>query len=94
MVLATGWLPWRFGSQRTVPHLAGPSAACLGPACDPLGTNSAGQVNEVRDPFGGVLPGGKAISTPHNTGTGTLAAPLFQRFPNSHGSQSRFCSNL
>ena len=64
-------LPWLFGSKGTVPNLAGPYAAFLGPAYDPVWTNyegqgskvvpklTDGQVNEVRDPFGGVKPGGK-----------------------------------
>jgi hypothetical protein len=64
-------LPWLFGSKGTVPNLAGPYAAFLGPNYDPVWTDYDGkgskvvpklgdsQANDVRDPFGGVEPGGK-----------------------------------
>jgi hypothetical protein len=64
-------LPWRFGSKSTVPTLAGPYAAFLGEAFDPVWTDYDGrgskvvpklgdnQTAEVRDPFAGVEPGGR-----------------------------------
>ncbi len=64
-------LPWRFGSKSSVPTLAGPYAAFLGQAYDPLWTNydgkgttvvprlTDGQTNDVYDPFAGVLPEGR-----------------------------------
>jgi hypothetical protein len=64
-------LPWRFGSKSTVPTLAGPYAAFLGEAYDPVWTDYDGrgskvvpkltdsQTAEVRDPFAGVEPGGR-----------------------------------
>ena len=64
-------LPWRFGSKSSLPTLAGPYAAFLGDAYDPIWTDFTGrgskvvpkltdnQTAEVRDPFAGLLPGGK-----------------------------------
>jgi len=64
-------LPWRFGSKSTVPTLAGPYAAFLGAAYDPVWTDfegrgtkvvpklTYGQTADVRDPFAGIAPGGK-----------------------------------
>ncbi|MBI1901275.1 MAG: DUF1501 domain-containing protein [Planctomycetia bacterium] len=65
-------LPWPIGSKASdYPPLAGPYAAFLGRQFDPMWTNYSGQgsrvvpkltdgqTHEVRDPFGGVLPGGK-----------------------------------
>ena len=64
-------LPWRFGSKSTVPTLAGPYAAFLGAAYDPVWTDfegrgtkivpklTDGQTADVRDPFAGIAPGGK-----------------------------------
>lgn len=63
-------LPWRFGSKSTVPTLAGPYAAFLGQAYDPIWTDfhgrgtkvvprlTDGQTNDVYDPFAGVAPEG------------------------------------
>ena len=59
-------LPWRFGSKSTLPTLAGPYAAFLGAAYDPVWTEfggqgvkvvpklTDGQTQEVRDPFAGI----------------------------------------
>lgn len=64
-------LPWRFGSKSTVPTLAGPYAAFLGQAYDPVWTDFDGkgtkvvprltddQTNDVYDPFAGVTPTGR-----------------------------------
>lgn len=64
-------LPWRFGSKSSIPTLAGPYAAFLGQAYDPVWTDfdgrgskvvpklTDGQNVEVRDPFAGLEPGGK-----------------------------------
>ena len=63
-------LPWQFGSKSSLPTLAGPYAAFLGQAHDPVwadfegkGTKvvpklSDGQSNDVYDPFAGVPPEG------------------------------------
>ena len=63
-------LPWRFGSKSSLPTLAGPYAAFLGQAYDPVwsdfegrGTKvvprlTDGQTNDVFDPFAGVQPQG------------------------------------
>jgi hypothetical protein len=63
-------LPWQFGSKSDLPTLAGPYAAFLGQAYDPVWTDfdgagtravpklTGGQKKEVRDPFAGVLPSG------------------------------------
>lgn len=59
-------LPWRFGSKSSLPTLAGPYAAFLGQAHDPIWTDFDGrgtkvvprlsdnQTNDVYDPFAGV----------------------------------------
>ncbi|MBL9083540.1 MAG: DUF1501 domain-containing protein [Planctomycetales bacterium] len=64
-------LPWRFGSKSTVPTLAGPYAAFLGEAHDPVWTDftgsgtkvvpklTDGQVADVRDPFAGITRDGR-----------------------------------
>jgi hypothetical protein len=64
-------LPWQFGSKSTVPTLAGPYAAFLGQAYDPVWTDfdgrgtrvvpklTDGQTQEVRDPFAGIAPDGR-----------------------------------
>lgn len=64
-------LPWIFGSKSTLPTLAGPYAAFLGQAYDPVWTDFDGhgtkvvpkltdaQTDEVRDPFAGILPDGR-----------------------------------
>jgi hypothetical protein len=64
-------LPWVFGSQCDKPTLAGPYAAFLGRAYDPVWTTYEGKPNrvvpklavsqgiDVRDHFGGVEPGGR-----------------------------------
>lgn len=64
-------LPWQFGSKSSLPTLAGPYAAFLGQAYDPVWTDFDGrgskvvpkltdnQTNDVRDPFAGLEPGGK-----------------------------------
>ena len=56
-------LPWQFGTRGTIPTLAGPYGAFLGPRYDPLWTDFTGegkqvapklndkQTEEVRDPF-------------------------------------------
>lgn len=63
-------LPWRFGSKSSVPTLAGPYAAFLGQAYDPIWADFDGrgtkvvpkltdnQTQDVYDPFAGVEPGG------------------------------------
>lgn len=63
-------LPWQFGSKSSLPTLAGPYAAFLGQAYDPVwsdfdgrGTKvvpklSDGQTNDVYDPFAGVTKEG------------------------------------
>ena len=64
-------LPWRFGSKSSLPTLAGPYAAFLGDAYDPVWTDFEGrgtkvvpkltdaQTADVRDPFAGIEPGGR-----------------------------------
>jgi hypothetical protein len=64
-------LPWQFGSKSSLPTLAGPYAAFLGQAYDPVWTDfegkgtrivpklTDGQTNDVYDPFGGVEAGGR-----------------------------------
>ncbi|HVX64007.1 MAG TPA: DUF1501 domain-containing protein [Pirellulales bacterium] len=64
-------LPWQFGSKSSLPTLAGPYAAFLGQAYDPVWTDFDGkgtkivpkltdnQTNDVYDPFAGVAPDGK-----------------------------------
>lgn len=64
-------LPWQFGSKSSLPTLAGPYAAFLGQAYDPVWTDfegkgtkvvpklTDGQTNDVYDPFAGVSPEGK-----------------------------------
>jgi hypothetical protein len=64
-------LPWLFGSKGTIPNLAGPYAAFLGPAYDPIWTDYDGhgskvvpkltddQKADVLDPFAGVKAGGQ-----------------------------------
>lgn len=64
-------LPWRFGSKSTLPTLAGPYAAFLGEAYDPVWTDFDGrgtkivpklgnnQTQDVRDPFAGIEPTGR-----------------------------------
>lgn len=59
-------LPWRFGSKSSLPTLAGPYAAFLGEAYDPVWTDFEGrgtrvvpkltdaQQNDVYDPFAGI----------------------------------------
>jgi len=61
-------LPWQFGSKSTLPTLAGPYAAFLGQAYDPVWTDFEGrgtkvapklgvnQTNDVYDPFYGIEP--------------------------------------
>lgn len=63
-------LPWRFGSKSSLPTLAGPYAAFLGQAYDPVWTDFEGrgsrivpkltdaQTADVRDPFAGIEPNG------------------------------------
>ncbi|MGE0606735.1 MAG: DUF1501 domain-containing protein [Pirellulales bacterium] len=63
-------LPWQFGSKSSLPTLAGPYAAFLGQAYDPVWTDfngkgtkavpklTDGQTNDVFDPFGGITPDG------------------------------------
>lgn len=63
-------LPWRFGSKCSLPTLAGPYAAFLGQAYDPVWTDFEGrgsrvvpkltdaQTADVRDPFAGIEPHG------------------------------------
>lgn len=64
-------LPWQFGSKSTLPTLAGPYAAFLGQAYDPVWTDFDGrgtkvvpklgdnQTNDVYDPFAGVEASGR-----------------------------------
>jgi hypothetical protein len=64
-------LPWQFGSKSSLPTLAGPYAAFLGQAYDPVWADFDGkgtkvvpkltdaQTNDVYDPFGGTTPEGK-----------------------------------
>lgn len=64
-------LPWQFGSKSSLPTLAGPYAAFLGQAYDPVWTDfdgkgtkvvpklTDGQPNDVYDPFAGVKPEGR-----------------------------------
>lgn len=64
-------LPWLFGSKSTLPTLAGPYAAFLGQAHDPVWTDFEGrgskivpkltdaQNEKVYDPFAGLLPDGR-----------------------------------
>lgn len=63
-------LPWQFGSKSSLPTLAGPYAAFLGQAYDPVWTDFSGkgtkvvpkltdgQANDVYDPFAGVTSDG------------------------------------
>lgn len=64
-------LPWQFGSKSSLPTLAGPYAAFLGQAYDPVWADFEGrgtkvvpklgdnQKNDVYDPFAGIEPGGR-----------------------------------
>jgi hypothetical protein len=64
-------LPWQFGSKSSLPTLAGPYAAFLGQAFDPVWTDFDGrgtkivpkltdqQTNDVHDPFAGIEPTGR-----------------------------------
>lgn len=77
-------LPWQFGSKCDLPTLAGPYAAFLGQAYDPVWANFDGagtkivpkltdrQSKDVRDPFAGVKPAG----TFRLLGAGELAADV------------------
>lgn len=71
-------LPWKFGSQCTLPTLAGPYGAFLGSKHDPLWTDFTGtgaavaprltdnQTQEVRDPFLQLASGGKFQLSPES----------------------------
>ncbi|HEV3003849.1 MAG TPA: DUF1501 domain-containing protein [Pirellulales bacterium] len=64
-------LPWQFGTRSSLPTLAGPYAAFLGQAYDPIWTDFDGkgtkvvphlvdgQTNDVFDPFAGITSEGK-----------------------------------